>query len=711
MAQTRRKPVPNKHMQPHPPAPAHLRGNQPRAAPQMQYRPQHHNGSSPQLAHLRNQQNVQGRQIARNSAQINQHSAALQHQAANQHRQSNAQQKQMAKQNAQMQQQMAKSNAAMQKQMAKQNAAMKQQNARMGHELQAMKRQQQQQQKQGNKKKVLAGAAAGAAVGAGGAMLVEEWYEERWIHEQVQREEREESDDEESDGGQDQYSSESEHSNGGGYWPEENTQETRGNSGDDDGCKVGLQTRRDGSMGERGLDEAESKEGLVPVKAGPTGLVLVMEDNGCPRMILANIPHPAPLPQPSYNGYETLRVKYNFDVTDLASFTDVDLGKIAYLSLRDQPARLVSLLHKRSSSFLSYLPSRYGSNQCLDDAIHCVAARAGQMLGFPTRASTLPALYVKALNSLQAAIEDKTQYLEADVYCATRLLAIYELIGLPDANHWIHHNRGGIKLVELRGPENHKSEFDWLLLRSQGPSIVRPLLSLRVLVDEMYRKQASIFEDLGWQRFFAHASKAETDADSSLWWEFFGAISFMPGILRDMRVLFSNTLGHSQYLAKSWNILERTNKMHTTLHESHIRYQQRPPYPPSLFDLPVCAESTVRVRLRGFLLYVIMYISRVTATLSPDEAECAVSEAEAQAFATQALLTEKMTAQLDPTMTWHLEQRNALAHSIIQTRDKWASPLPYRLPWEERKCYLAQRWLEWEDSWRDGVLTVELEEA
>ncbi|KAE8376939.1 hypothetical protein BDV26DRAFT_305189 [Aspergillus bertholletiae] len=452
-------------------------------------------------------------------------------------------------------------------------------------------------------------------------------------------------------------------------------------------ARSGRRCRQDRNRSQTSLDSAESNTAW---------------DNGCPHRILADVLPPAPIPQRSYNGYERLRVKYNFDVTDLTSFTDVDLGKIAYLSLRDQPTRLVSLLQKRSSSFLSHLPSRYGSSQCLDDAIHCVAARAGQMLGFPTRASTLPALYVKALSSLQAALQDKTHCLGADVYCATRLLGIYELIGLPDGNHWIHHNRGGIKLVELRGPENHKSEFDWLLLRSQGPSII---------IDEMYRKQASIFEGPGWQRFFENASKTEGDSDSSLWWEFFGAISFMPGILRDMRILFDSTSPQYHYLLQSLDLVARTNRLRRALHNSHLCYQQRSPYPPSLFDLPVCAESTVRVRLRGFLLYVIMYMSRVTATLSPDQAECAASETEAQTFAAQALLTEKMTAQLDPTMTWHLEQRNALAHSIIQTRSIWASPLPYNMPWEQRKCYLARRWLEWEDSWRDGVLTVELEEA
>ncbi|KAF9891667.1 hypothetical protein FE257_003679 [Aspergillus nanangensis] len=395
-------------------------------------------------------------------------------------------------------------------------------------------------------------------------------------------------------------------------------------------------------------------------------------------------------PQLSYNGYETLRIRYNFDITDLTSFTDVDLGKTAFLSLQGQPARLAGLLQKQPSSFLAYLPSRYGWSVCLDDAIHCVVARAGQMLGFPIAGARASALYGRALASLRAACEDEEHRMQADVYCATRLLALYEL-------------------VELRGPKNHSSRFDWMLLKSQGPSIV---------VDEMYRHQKSIFETLSWQSFFQHASDTEYDPDASLWWKFFGAISFMPGVLKDMRILLSNTSQQEQqqqqqpqssYTETRSAILSRAKQILTSLHHSHVLYQHTPPHPPSLFSLPTAPESPDRVRLRGFLLYVTMYICRVEATLSPGGIERAVAEAEAQTFASQALLIERTTVQVDPAMTWHLAQRNALALSIVQTRGEWYSDT--ERGWGEDGelwGFLGGRWLRWEDSWRDEYLKEEL---
>jgi hypothetical protein len=122
--------------------------------------------------------------------------------------------------------------------------------------------------------------------------------------------------------------------------------------------------------------------------------------------------------------------------------------------------------------------------------MHCVAARAGQMLGFQMPTSMPYILYGKALKSLQIAISDDAECTESDIYCVTRLLVLYEvshlyvrlsnglnitviqLIGPPDTTRLAHHHRGGIRLVELRGPDCYTSEFDWMLLKSQGPSIV-----------------------------------------------------------------------------------------------------------------------------------------------------------------------------------------------------------------------------------------------
>ncbi|KAH7126556.1 hypothetical protein B0J13DRAFT_565647 [Dactylonectria estremocensis] len=60
-----------------------------------------------------------------------------------------------------------------------------------------------------------------------------------------------------------------------------------------------------------------------------------------------------------------------------------------------------------------------------------------------------------------------------------------------------------------------------------------------------------------------------------------------------------------------------------------------------------------------------MYICRVLATLSLSEIERATSEVEAQTLATQTLLIEEVTTELDPAIAWRLQQRNGFAHSII----------------------------------------------
>lgn len=170
---------------------------------------------------------------------------------------------------------------------------------------------------------------------------------------------------------------------------------------------------------DRDQNDTHGGSGALVVSGVALKRVVPAEDDGSVDHSIA--------PQPSLTGYEALRAKFNFDITYLASFTHVDLGKTAALPLQKEPTLLSSLLRQRSSSFLSFLPSRYGSSQCLDDAMHCLAAQAGNLFGYTTRTSTISALYGKALRSLQHAITDTNLCKEADVYCATRLLTLYEV--------------------------------------------------------------------------------------------------------------------------------------------------------------------------------------------------------------------------------------------------------------------------------------------
>ena len=143
-----------------------------------------------------------------------------------------------------------------------------------------------------------------------------------------------------------------------------------------------------------------------------------------------------PARQLSVNGYETMRAVYNFDITTLDSFVDVDLAVNAFRLLQDQPTSPAALLQKRSSSFLAYLPSRYGFKPFLNDAMHCVAAKATHMLGGSTTRISPSELHIKALRSLYSTAQN-----DADTYCATRLLVLYEVsLSGTSSCPWITNN-------------------------------------------------------------------------------------------------------------------------------------------------------------------------------------------------------------------------------------------------------------------------------
>ncbi|KAF4438682.1 hypothetical protein F53441_12755 [Fusarium austroafricanum] len=400
-------------------------------------------------------------------------------------------------------------------------------------------------------------------------------------------------------------------------------------------------------------------------------------------------------PRLSSKGYESLRATYNFDILDLASFADVDLATNAHQLVQNEPNWYKDILRQSASSFLVHLPSRYGQDPCLDDTMRCVAARASQMVGMPMKPCIPDLLYGKALESLQKEIGKPSFTPTVNSYGATRLLVLYELLGQPHKNRLVTHLRGSVQLLGLRKAAQYESEFDRALLKSQGPSIV---------VDELYRMRSSMFEDAEWQRLLQHASVLETDHESSFWWKFLGVVAFLPGILKDMRLLFDVEGYQSGSTGQSAKILERATMVYRKLHEHNILYQRKPPHPSSLFNLPTSTESPDRIRLREFFLYTMIFICRIKATLSPDDWDRALNEEEAQNAANQALLIEKVTKQFDKTMAWHFEQRNSLAKSVTETRVEWLADL---VSDGDLHKLLAQRWLKWENSWRNSVLDVE----
>ena len=135
---------------------------------------------------------------------------------------------------------------------------------------------------------------------------------------------------------------------------------------------------------------------------------------------------PASIPS---SGYESMRIHYGFDLLDISALTTFHSGRITAQLLSREPLRLLHVLRYRQWSYISFLPSRYGHNACLDDATHCVAARVRQWMRSPSEPPDdgVLSLYSKSLTSLQSALNDPILCLQPEILCATAIIAIYEV--------------------------------------------------------------------------------------------------------------------------------------------------------------------------------------------------------------------------------------------------------------------------------------------
>ena len=136
-----------------------------------------------------------------------------------------------------------------------------------------------------------------------------------------------------------------------------------------------------------------------------------------------NVPPPM-----ASTGYEMLRMNCNFDILDLSALTTFHVGRITTEGLYASPSGLINVLLCRQWSYFSYIPCRYGHFPYLDDAARCVASRVrGWVEGEVKPSGVVISLYLKALNSLQAAVNDPVLCTKPETLCATAVLSIYEV--------------------------------------------------------------------------------------------------------------------------------------------------------------------------------------------------------------------------------------------------------------------------------------------
>ena len=117
---------------------------------------------------------------------------------------------------------------------------------------------------------------------------------------------------------------------------------------------------------------------------------------------------------------------------------------------------------------LKHIPQRVGHSQALDNAVKCICSTGGSH-GSP---ETMPAaIYSEALCSLQEALKDPDKSPTSETLAAAVLLQMFEHSVDHSELRWLIHANGVIKMLEMRGPTQIRSELDYCILHAQVGNI------------------------------------------------------------------------------------------------------------------------------------------------------------------------------------------------------------------------------------------------
>ncbi len=135
------------------------------------------------------------------------------------------------------------------------------------------------------------------------------------------------------------------------------------------------------------------------------------------------------------------------------------------------------------------------NSYCTDKAVaDCVMARARQIISPGGNWEPIViASYVKALDSLQKALDCPKQRYQPEVLCATEILSLYELLDPSGEAPWIRHTAGAAKLILVRGPKNYNTEFEQALFLA----MVRRHFLLRIIASWVLFRHFLVVDNSG----------------------------------------------------------------------------------------------------------------------------------------------------------------------------------------------------------------------
>ena len=170
----------------------------------------------------------------------------------------------------------------------------------------------------------------------------------------------------------------------------------------------------------------------------------------------------------------------------LMPLTGLRLGISTLSHLIPEESRTRAILSIRQPGdrkLLTFIPSRYHHAAPLRHATDAVLSKLRCMISpCEGQQNCDPGTlihYNRALRSLQGALRSDKECMTAETLCATELLSVFESLNRTnDSDKWRYHVSGAARLIQARGPERFRTEFERsLFLAHVGPTVMDAFLS------------------------------------------------------------------------------------------------------------------------------------------------------------------------------------------------------------------------------------------
>jgi hypothetical protein len=165
---------------------------------------------------------------------------------------------------------------------------------------------------------------------------------------------------------------------------------------------------------------------------------------------------------------------------------------ISFKLLADFSTQGYGASQDKPGAWLCLLPKLAPRTRVLElSSLAVCTAKLGRLYNDPMLVRESLRFYVQGLHELQKALRDATLTLKDETLAACMLLLLYEGIECPAKNlqGWISHVNGCSKLIELRGPEAHRSALGhelFLAFRLREASLIYLLCVMSYMLRHVY---------------------------------------------------------------------------------------------------------------------------------------------------------------------------------------------------------------------------------